>query len=61
MFRLATNEDLETNRLVIPCANLQTANYFVREGNLGNLKDVEWESFPTPGKFFVINDEHLDN
>jgi hypothetical protein len=61
MFRLATENDLTEGRLVIPCANLQTANYFVREGNAQSLKDVEWESFPTSGKFFVVNDEHLEN
>jgi len=61
MFRLANNKDLENNRLVIPCANLKTAEYFVREGNSGNFNDVEWETFPTPGNFFVINDDHLNN
>lgn len=60
MYRIADDKDLFEGRLVIPCHNRATAEFYVKQCN--KMEDVEddWVIYPTGGNYFIIYDSSQD-
>lgn len=55
MYRIANDEDLFKGRLVIPCHNRATAEFYVKQCYKG-VDEEDWEEYPVRGNYFVVYD-----